>query len=325
MVELPKIPKRTHTTKICTICARSFPTSSFAPCHSLFLSDNYYPFCNACLKELLRKAEFNWQFIDKLCQFGDIPFIPKEFERLHKINGDDVFPVYAKVFSTEEYNGIDWSYYFKQFVELREQNYINEEIPLVRDKKYQELQEKWGTNYSEEELLYLEDLFKGIMISQNVSGALQVDQAKKICKISLEIDNSIRTDSSGVEKLMAAYDRIVKSAEFTPKNTKNATDFDSIAELVLWLEKRGWVNQFYDNVTRDIVDETLQNIQSYNQRLYTNETSLGEEISQRISSLKNIQQIESYYDVQKDFDLEEYEVEAFRDEENEEFEVEAHD
>jgi hypothetical protein len=38
---------------------------------------------------------FNWQAVDKLCQYVDIPFVPKEFERLHKMNGDKVFPVYA--------------------------------------------------------------------------------------------------------------------------------------------------------------------------------------------------------------------------------------
>jgi hypothetical protein len=38
---------------------------------------------------------------------------------------------------------------------------------------------------------------------------------------------------------MSSYDKIIKSAEFTPKNAKNATDFDSFAEVAYWLEKRG--------------------------------------------------------------------------------------
>ncbi|MBQ4122244.1 hypothetical protein IJD44_00745 [bacterium] len=53
---------------------------------------------------------------------------------------------------------------------------------------------------------------------------------------------------------------MVKVGEFTPKNVKSATDFESVAELFRWLEKRGWKNKFFDGVTRDIVDETMKNI-----------------------------------------------------------------
>ena len=47
-----------------------------------------------------------------------------------------------------------------------------------------------------------------------------------------------------------------------------------MGELVKWFEKKGWRNRFYDNVTRDIVDETIKNLQAFNQRLYTNETGM---------------------------------------------------
>jgi hypothetical protein len=58
--------------------------------------------------------------------------------------------------------------------------------------------------------------------------------------------------------------KIIKDAEFTPKNAKNATDFDSFAEVAYWLEKHGKINKFYDNVTRDVIDEALKNIENYN-------------------------------------------------------------
>jgi hypothetical protein len=60
--------------------------------------------------------------------------------------------------------------------------------------------------------------------------------------------------------MLASYDKLVKVAEFTPKNVKNASDFDSVGELAKWLEKGGWKNKFYDGVTRDVVDETMKNI-----------------------------------------------------------------
>ena len=69
-------------------------------------------------------------------------------------------------------------------------------------------------------------------------------------------------------------------------------DIDSIGELIKWLEKRDYKCKFFDNVSRDIVDETMKNIESYNQRLYTNENGIGEEITRRIEALKSAQEQE---------------------------------
>ena len=92
---------------------------------------------------------------------------------------------------------------------------------------------------------------------------------------------------------------------------QNASDFESMGELCRWLEKRGFVNQFYDGETRDVVDETIKNIQSWNQRLYTNESGIGDEITQRIQSLKTAAELENYYDLEQDTDYDEYENEGF--------------
>jgi hypothetical protein len=66
------------------------------------------------------------------------------------------------------------------------------EIPRLRDTYYEDLRLRWGQAYDEEELVYLENLYNGLLSSQNVNGALQIDQAQKLCKISLNIDDKIR-------------------------------------------------------------------------------------------------------------------------------------
>jgi hypothetical protein len=188
-----------------------------------------------------------------------------------------------------------------------------------------ELRKKWGSNYSDEELGYLEDLYKGLLTTQNINGALQIDQAQKICKLSLEIDSRIRAGDKDVDKFLSSYDKLVKTAEFTPKNTKNAVDFDSFAEVAHWLEKRGRQNKFYDGVTRDVVDETLKNIENYNQRLYINEGGIGDEITQRMEALKNadkLEQNESIYGLQENYNLDEYDNDGYSLEEDESFKPE---
>lgn len=236
--------------------------------------------------------------------------MPAEFERLHEINGTKVFPIYAQVFLSSEFDGLGWGDYFKEFTRLKEIGDIDAELPIIGDAKRKELLEKWGPGYDDEAIHYMEDLLNGMLLTQNISGKLQFDQAKKICKISYELDSRLR-EGSDFDKLLTSYDKLVKVAEFTPKNTKNANDFDSTGELFKWLEKGGWKNKFYDGVTRDVVDETMKNIQNWNQRLYTNENGIGEEITKRLESLKNIAELESYYDTNKEYDLDEFENEGY--------------
>lgn len=316
----PKIKQATpFIVKTCSICGGTFGPEGFIKTKSLFYPDGYLPMCADCIKQLLIEHNFDWDLVDKLCRYADIPFIPAEFERLHESNGDNVFQVYADVFLSSEFEGLGWKQYYEEFLRLKEKGHIEDELPILKEEKRQQLKEKWGSNYDDEELQYLENLLDGLLQTQNISGALQFDQALKICKISLNLDSKIR-EGADFDKLMGSYDKLVKTAEFTPKNVKNASDFESTGELIKWLEKRGFKSKFYDNVTRDIVDETIKNIQSYNQRLYTNESGIGDEITRRIEALKTIKDLENYYDVGKEYDLDEFENDGYEElMKNEEF------
>ena len=304
----PQIARRRNfALKQCNRCGGSFTPDAFAPTKSIFYSDGSLPICNSCIETYLVDVDFSWREVDKLCQWADIPFVPREWERLREMNGDKVFGVYAEVFAQSEYEGLGWDDYDKAFRDLKASGDIEDELPGIAEQKRKKLQERWGANYDDEALRYLEGLYNGLMTTQNVNGALQVDQALKICKMSYEIDCRIR-EGADFDKLLSSYDKLVKAAEFTPKNVKNINDFDSVGELIKWLEKRGWRNTFYDGVTRDIVDETIKNFQNFNQRLYTNESGIGEQITERINALKQAKAIEeeSYYGTNKEYDLDEY-------------------
>ena len=304
--------RRSFALKQCNRCGASQTPDAFAPTKSIFYPDGALPICNSCIESYLVDVDFDWGEVDKICQYADIPFVPKEWERLREMNGDKVFGVYAEVFAQTEYESLGWSDYYAAFRDLKASGDIEEELPGIADQRRAKLQECWGANYDDEALRYLENLYSGLMTTQNVNGALQVDQAIKICKMSYEIDNRIR-EGSDFDKLLSSYDKLVKAAEFTPKNVKNINDFDSVGELIKWLEKRGWKNAFYDGVTRDIVDETIKNFQNFNQRLYTNESGIGEQITERINGLKSVKQIEdeSYYGTNKEYDLDEYDNQGY--------------
>ena len=322
----PKIPRPKLIMRRCTKCGIDAPTSEFAATHSLFYPDGYLPVCNDCINIFLKSHSYEWEWIDKVCQWADIPFIVKEWERLIELNGlESTWPTYAHVFADQCYQNLGWRDYDQQYRKLKEVGMITEEIPGLREQHLQELQNTWGSNYSEEELRYLEDLYQGLLLTQNVNGPLQKDQARKLCKLSLEIDSRIRAGDKDVDKFLSSYDKVVKAAEFTPKNTKNAADFDSFAEVAHWLEKRGHVNRFYDGSTRDVIDEELKTIQNYNQKLYINEGGIGQEITERLMNLQKATQFEnqeSIYDLRQEFDLDEFDNDAFKVTEEEEFNAE---
>lgn len=308
----PKIPKKKIILKTCEWCNGQFSSDNFSPAKSDFFLDGYFPICNSCIKQYLRDHDFSWEAINKLCRYGNIPFIPEQFENTRKESGDDAFSLYAAIFKDKEFDDLDWNDYFQKFKELRDNGEIENVLPELREEKYYKLRKKFGANYDDDALDYLDNLYKGVLSTQNINGNLQEDQALKICKISYEIDNRIRAGED-FDKLLASYEKLVKVGNFTPKNVKNANDFDTVGELILWLEKRGWKNDYYNNVSKDIVDETIKNIQAWNQRCYTNENSIGEEINRRLEALKYAQQQENYYDLNKKYDLDSYENDGYEE------------
>ncbi|MCQ2411157.1 MAG: hypothetical protein MJ053_06845 [Elusimicrobiaceae bacterium] len=258
------------------------------------------PICNSCVDSIIEGANGDWSQVDKLCQYADIPFIPREWEEIYNTNKYNAFYRYAEIFQKSDYDTIAWDDYYKAYKELRNQKRLEEELPELAEEKRKQLVSKWGANYDDEALGYLEELFNGLLSTQNINGKLQADQAMKICKMSYEIDRRI-AEGSDFDKLLTSYDKLVKTAEFTPKNTKNLNDFDTFGEATKWMEKHGWRNTFYDNVSRDVVDETLKNFQNFNQRLYINESGMGEQITQRLEALKHTAEMENYYGTNKNY------------------------
>lgn len=298
--------------KKCEQCGREKDSFSFLRTKSFLFPSGYVNVCVDCLAEKLESADYSWEMMDRICQYLDIPFEPTKYEELRATNtAAGLLKAYNMIYFSDEYDNIDWGAYNEAYKELEERGALIDVVPILGDEERRKLQEKWGMNYDEEELRYLEQLYDGLLMTQNINGALQGDQALKICKISCEIDRRIQ-EGEDFDKLLASYDKLVKTGEFTPKNVKNASDFESMGELCRWLEKRGFVNPFYDGETRDVVDETIKNIQSWNQRLYTNESGIGDEITQRIQSLKTAAELENYYDLDQDVDsYDEYENEGF--------------
>lgn len=319
----PKVPKTAKfLTRQCARCGGTYGPESFAPTKSPFFGDGIIPICADCLDTWIQgdpsnEDAGNWARVNKLCQWADIPFVPKEWARLYEQNPHGAFVVYAQIFTDQQYEDLGWQDYFDAYRDLKDQGKIARELPEIDEANRKVRQDRWGHNYDDEALDYLDSLYNGLMSTQNVNGALQIDQALKICKLSYEIDCRIR-EGNDFDKVLSAYDKLVKTAEFTPKNVKNVNDFDTVGELIKWLEKKGWMCGYYDGVSRDVVDETIKNIQNFNQRLYVNETGISEDITHRLELLRAVSPAEqgqdSYYtDPNASYDLDRYDNDGYSD------------
>lgn len=278
--------------KICTKCKDEKTTAHFIAVNSPLHSGSL-PVCRECLAKMISSApeKERWNVIDKICQWADVPFLPDEWEKLYQANGKDTLGVYIAIFRTEQYKTLDWMTYNNVYLQLLEEGRVEDAIPELREKRLQDWRRKWGMGYDEEQLEYLENLHLGLINSQNVVGALNEDQALKLCKISLIIEEKIR---GGVDftKDLKAYDELAKLSNLTPKNVKDANEFDSFGEVYAYLEKTGWQNKYYDGAVRDEVDNTEKNIKNWIRYLYINETGIAEEIEQRINNLKVAAELE---------------------------------
>jgi len=83
-----------------------------------------------------------------------------------------------------------------------------------------------------------------------------------------------------VKKDMDARDNIIKIAHFEASNAKNAADFESVGELMVYYGKKGWHPQWHTE-PKDSIDFMMENIQNYLKRLAINEGNFAEQVEDK--------------------------------------------
>ena len=259
----------------------------FLPTKSKLFEEQFSTICRDCTARAIDNVpkEKRWKVVNKLCQWMDIPFLPQQWNELYEKNGFDAFGMYVSMFKNQEYETLDWETYNIMFLKLKEEERVEDAIPELKKNKLKLKRQRWGIDYDEIELEYLDNLYNGIVSTQSVVGSEQEDKAKKLCKIALRIEDKIRAGGD-IDKDIRSYDMLSKSANFTPKSSESGEDFDSLGELFAYLEDSGWINKYYQDEIKDIVDETIKQYSLWVQNLYIKETGMAEEIQERIEQLK---------------------------------------
>lgn len=298
------------------MCKEDKTIANFIGIKNHLLSDTF-PICRSCIAKEIDSADEKkrWNTVNKLCQIADLPFIPEEFEKIYKANKDNAFGTYCQIFRDKRYETLNWTEYNEAYLQLQEEERVEDALPQVKDKQIRDLQAKWGSNYDFVSLQYLENLYNGIVETSGVVGALNNDQILKLCKLSLIIEEKLRAGMD-IDKEIKTFDTLSKLAGITTQSSRNANEINSTGELMAYLEKQGFKPHYWHGEVNDEIDKQMKVILYWGRYMYINEDGITEEINERINNLKVADSITG-----EKFDWNEYK--EFVDElpEEEEFEV----
>ena len=285
-------------TRKCYKCKQEKPEYDFVRSPSKFLPHGRSYICTSCLEKMV--AQDNMNEVDKLCQFLDVPFDINAYTALYKIHGDRTLSAYFNTLLDDHYASTSWADENERWRIAREQGTFDDEVKELSEAKMVRLKKTWSPAYSTDDLLFLEDYYNQIIATQNVSTPILQHYARDLCEIELRIKKGLR-EGADIKKDMDARDNIIKIARFEASNAKNAADFESVGELMVYYGKKGWHPKWHSE-PKDSVDFMMQNVQNYLKRLVTNEGNFAEQVEEKRERYNMTERLENIENEAVDFD-----------------------
>lgn len=153
----------------------------------------------------------------------------------------------------------------------------------LSESDFQYLIIKWGSGYKLAELVKLEDLYNRYAAENDMNTDRQ-ETLKKICQISLKMDNALdHDDYASYSQLSKVYESLRKSSKFTDSQKKSDQEgiVNTVGELVKFVEEKGGIIPLsHDPVTypQDQIDYVINDMQQYVQNLIKEEAGMGDVI-----------------------------------------------
>ena len=163
-----------------------------------------------------------------------------------------------------------------------------EELGLTED-DINYLSIKWGSSYSPDEWVKLEQLWVEMNESYDIQTAGERDSLKMICKTSLKAHQLIDLgDVDGFQKLTRVYETLMKQNKFTSSQLRDESKgIDCLGKFVALCEQEGgFIPQYYTPELQDRVDETLADTKRYLRTLVQTESSLDMLIESAIKAIE---------------------------------------
>ena len=261
----------------CMKCKQDKPEFEFQHTSSIFFPGHRSLICTSCLETMIDQS--NLGEVDRLCRYLDVPFDLNKWTQLYATHKDHTLTAYFNILLDDHYSSLQWADENERWRLAREEKTIDEEIEALSEAKIKKLKKTWSPAYTTDELYFLEDYYNQIIATQNVSTPILQHYARDLCEIELRIKKGLR-EGADIKKDMDARDNIIKIAKFEASNAKNAADFESIGELMVYYGKKGWHPKWHHE-PQDSVDFMMENIQNYLKRLVINEGNFAEQVEDK--------------------------------------------
>ena len=276
----------------CIKCREEKPEHNFQYTPSIFFPGHRSLICTQCYERMVDQS--NLGEVDRLCRYLDVPFDLDRWTSLYAIHKDHTLTAYFNTLLDSHYQGLQWADENERWRLARQEQTIDEEIAALSEAKMRQLKKVWSPAYTKDELLFLDDYYNQIIATQNVSTPILQHYARDLCEIELRIKKGMR-DGADIKKDMDARDNIIKIAKFEASNAKNAADFESVGELMVYYGKKGWHPKWHVE-PQDSIDFMMENVQNYLKRLVINEGNFAEQVEDkraRYNMTERLEQIEN--------------------------------
>ena len=276
----------------CIKCRQEKPDFNFQYTPSIFFPGHRSIICTSCLETMIDQS--NLGEVDRVCRYLDVPFDLNKWTQLYTIHKDHTLTAYFNTLLDDHYEGLQWADENERWRLAREEGTIDDEIAVLTEAQTRKLRRNWSSAYTLEELLFLEDYYNQIIATQNVSTPILKSRARDLCELTLRAKKGIR-EGIDVKKDMDAIENIIKTCNFNASNAKNAADFESVGELMVYYGKKGWHPKWHQE-PKDSIDFMMENIQNYLKRLVVNEGNFAEQVEdakQRYNMTERLEEIEN--------------------------------
>lgn len=269
----------TEKSRICPKCRLSFTEEEFLPMggNSEYSIKGRSPICVNCIMNSLDIDDLHT--VDRLCQFLDIPFDADLWIKMSHQYDDIKLLLNEFIYQcvSGKYSEANWYQVNQMWEKARKYNTLLEMLPTMQNDMLIYLRKKWGhiENFTLDEYMRMEEYERHTLNHYNFKDEARRDSIRKLAKISVLADVAISENRiKDATQLLQSYNAMLKESGIRSEIAKDTNTIDSLSELVAYLEKTGFVLNYKVTENRDIVDKTIENMQQYVRRLFTdsNET-----------------------------------------------------
>lgn len=306
--------------KLCLKCQKErHLNNDFYTSYSSLHGDGKLPICKSCLLQMTDINDIN--SIKSTLRQIDRPFIDYVWEK-SKESDKHPIGVYLKNIAMPQFRTWTWDDSKEggsntnvkksksdQKEERKSYNYDfndeeDEEFEVTRT-----IVQKWGGSYSPEDYRQLEEFYQRMKNSYEIETASHVDYLKKICKVSLKMEQAVDIDNiDDFKKLSDVYDKLMHSAKFTAvqrSSSDRSGGLNTFSEFFALIETEGFIPKFHTDEPMDIVDTTLENLKKFTKTLVLGDSNISQIVEESIQKMnERALDKELEIDINEDTDIE---------------------